>query len=181
MRMGWVTLRWSLSLTRLDLFIAVDKTASRCKAGWQGVEMESLWNRKLMKRQVDEVASWWKVSWRNNKLLICEFDETESLKQYIDLTTSWRKSKLMKLQANQMASWWNCKLIKWQVDKIASCWNSNLLKHQVDEWQVDKMASWWIGKLMKWQVDEMASWWSIKLMKDQVDEASSWWRIKLMK
>ncbi len=64
--------------------------------------MASWWNGKLMKWQVNEMASQ-----RNAK----------SMKWQVDEMASWWNGKLIKWQVDEMASWWNGKLIKWQVEQ----------------------------------------------------------------
>jgi hypothetical protein len=57
---------------------------------WQADEMASWWNGRLMKRQVDEMASW-----------------------------KWWNGMLIKWQVDEMASWLNVKQMKCQIDALS--------------------------------------------------------------
>ncbi len=67
------------------------------------------WNGKLMKWQVDEMASWW-----NGKLM----------KWHVDQMISWWNCKLTICCSQKNAYWWFGKLVKWLFDKMASWWNA---------------------------------------------------------
>ncbi len=88
-------------------------------------------NDKLMKLQVDEMASWC-----NGKLMKWQVDEM----------TSWWNGKV-----DEIASLWHGKLMKWQVDEISSWWNIKLIQQKEN-----KMPTKWNGKLTKEWIDKMA-------------------------
>jgi hypothetical protein len=100
--------------------------------------------------QVDEMTSWW-----NGKLIKWQVDKMAST------NASWSNCILIKLQVDKMASWHNGKLAKWQVGEMASWRNGKLANGQLEKWQVknDNFSNLRVDwKLTKWLVGILASW-----------------------